>query len=80
MWYVSVRERCIIILNGRQNELEVNTFVTVTVLIDAGYNENKQCHDGKKGGVAKIKKTGVHFREARVGLASKTLRYPFEFL
>ena len=80
MWYVSVGERCIIILNGRQNELEVNTFVSITVLIAAGYKENKSCHGVKKGGVAKIKKTGIDFREARVGLANKTLRYPFEFL
>ena len=27
-----------------------------------------------------IRKTGVQFGEVTVGLASKTLRYPFEFL
>ena len=54
MWYVSVRERRIIIQNGRQNEVEVNTYVSVTVPIATRYKENKSCHGGKKGGVAKI--------------------------
>ena len=37
-----------IIQNGRQN-----TYVSVTVPIATGYKENKSCHGGKKGGVAK---------------------------
>ena len=49
MWYVSVRERRIIIQNGRQN-----TYVSVTVPIATDYKENKSYHGGKKGGVAKI--------------------------
>ena len=49
MWYVSVRERRIIIQNGRQN-----TYASVTVPIAPGYKENKSYHGGKKGGVAKI--------------------------
>ena len=49
MWYVSVRERHIIIKNGRQN-----TYVSVTVPIATGYKENKSFHGGRKGGMAKI--------------------------
>ena len=49
MWYVSVREKRIIIKNGRQN-----TYVSVTVPIATGYKENKSFHGGRKGGVAKI--------------------------
>ena len=49
MWYVSVRERRIIIQNDRQN-----TYVSVTVPIATGYKENKSFYGGKKGGVAKI--------------------------
>ena len=48
MWHVSVRERRMIIQNGTQNEVEVNTYVSVTVVIATGYKENKSCHVGKK--------------------------------
>ena len=49
MWYVSVRERRIVIQNDRRN-----TYVSVTVPIATGLKENKSCHGGKKGDVAKI--------------------------
>ena len=54
MWHVSVRERRMIIQNGTQNEVEVNTYVSVTVVIATGYKENNSCHVGKKEGAAKI--------------------------
>ena len=54
MWYVFVRERRVIIQNGRLKEVEVNTYITVTVLIATGYKENKSFHSGKKRGVAEI--------------------------
>ena len=53
MWYVPVQERCIIIQNGRLNEIEVNMH-DVTAPIATSYKENKSCHGSKKGGVAKI--------------------------
>ena len=54
MWYVSRRERRIIISNGRQNKIEVNTYVSVTVSIATGYKENQSCHRSKKEGVTKV--------------------------
>ena len=56
MWYVSVGERCIIILNGRQNELEVNTFVSITVLIAAGYKETNHAMALKKAAWQKLRR------------------------
>ena len=53
MWYVFIWERHII-QNGRQNEVEVNMYVGVTVPIATSYKENKSCHGGKKGGVTEI--------------------------
>ena len=46
------QKRCIIIQNGRQNEVPVITYVTVPTV--TGHKENKTCRSGKKGGVAKI--------------------------
>ena len=54
MWYVFARERRVIIQNGRLNEVEVNMYVSVTVMIATSYKENKSFHSGKKGSMAKI--------------------------
>ena len=46
------QKSCIVIQNGRQNEVAVIMYVMV--LISMGCKENKLCHDSKKGGMAKI--------------------------
>ena len=40
------------------------------------YRERERERERERG---YIKKTGIQFREVTVGLASKTLQYPFEF-
>ena len=46
------QKRCIVIQNGRQNEVALITYVTVPIV--TSYKENKTCRGGKKGGMAKI--------------------------